>query len=140
MCCHWRTIRSRKPDCPVAHRIVWCDTPDCPVHQGTLAQWLVPGGTIEKSHHTVWCDTGLPGVKACSANGHLLCQIQWLGAPDRGTKLSSVPQRATTFLQRLDLSWSLYILHPTCHFKVWDPKQHAKAYCRHLQVLKHPSA
>jgi hypothetical protein len=29
--------------------------------------------------------SGLSGVKACSANGHLRCQIQRLGAPDRGT-------------------------------------------------------
>jgi hypothetical protein len=130
MCCHSRTIRSRKPDCLLAHRIVWCDTPDYLVHQGTLAQWLVPGGTVEKSHQTVWCDIGLLGVKAYNANVHLLCQIQWLGAPDRGTELSGVPQRATAFLQRLDLSWSLYILHPTGHFKVWEPKQHTKAYCR----------
>jgi hypothetical protein len=26
------------------------------------------------------------------------------------------------------------------HFKVWVPKQHTKVYCRHFQVLKHPSA
>jgi hypothetical protein len=32
--------------------------------------------------------TRLSGVKACSTNGHLLYQIQWLGAPDRGTGLS----------------------------------------------------
>jgi hypothetical protein len=25
------------------------------VHQGTVAQQLVPGGTVEKSHHTVRC-------------------------------------------------------------------------------------
>jgi hypothetical protein len=61
--------------------------------------------------------TGLSGVKACSANGHLLCQIQRLGAPDRGTGLSGastglsgvgtrqsgVPERAAAFLQRLVL-------------------------------------
>jgi hypothetical protein len=47
--------------------------------------------------------SGLSGVKACSANGHLRCQIQQLGAPDMGTGLSGVPQRAATFLQRLEL-------------------------------------
>jgi hypothetical protein len=48
---------------------------------------------------------GLSGVKACSANGHLWCQIHWLGTPDRGiglsgdpTGLSGVLQRATVFL------------------------------------------
>jgi hypothetical protein len=38
--------------------------PDFLVHQGTVAQRLVPGGTMEESHQTVWC-------KADSANGHL---------------------------------------------------------------------
>jgi hypothetical protein len=27
------------------HWTVWCHTSDCPVHQGTVAQWLVPSGT-----------------------------------------------------------------------------------------------
>jgi hypothetical protein len=49
----------------------------------------------------------LSGVKACSANGHLRCQIQRIGAPDRGTGLSDVPQRAATFLQWLELCWGL---------------------------------
>jgi hypothetical protein len=31
------------------------------------------------------------GVKACNTNGHLRCQIQWLGAPNRGTSLSDAP-------------------------------------------------
>jgi hypothetical protein len=87
-------------DCPVAHA-------GLSGAQGIVAQRLVPGGTGEKSHWTVRCDTGLSDVKACSANGHLLCQIQWLGAQDRGTGLSGVPQRAAAFLQRLDLSWGL---------------------------------
>ena len=29
---------------------------------------------------------------------------------------------------------------PTGHFQVWEPKKHTKAYCRHSQVLLHPSA
>jgi hypothetical protein len=69
------------------------------------------------------------------------------GAPDMApdclvptTELFGVLQRATTFLQRLHLSWGLYILHPTGHLKVWDPKQHTKTYCRHFQVRIHPSA
>jgi hypothetical protein len=45
-----------------------------------------------------------------------------------------------TAFQRLYLSWGLYILHPTSHLEVWEPKQHTKAYCRHFQMLKHPSA
>jgi hypothetical protein len=37
-------------DCPAEeHRTVWCHTLDCPVHQGTVAQRLVLGGTgVEK--------------------------------------------------------------------------------------------
>jgi hypothetical protein len=30
------------------HRTVWCHTLDCPVHQETVAQWLVPGGIVEE--------------------------------------------------------------------------------------------
>jgi hypothetical protein len=36
--------------------------------------------------------SGLFGVKAYNAKGHLRCQIQRLGALDRGTRLSGVPQ------------------------------------------------
>jgi hypothetical protein len=36
--------------------------------------------------------------------------------------------------------WGGYKYPPTGHFKVWEPKQHTKAYCSHFQVLKHPSA
>jgi hypothetical protein len=45
-----------------------------------------------------------------------------------------------TAFQRLYLSWGLYILHPTGHLDMWEPKQHTKAYSVHLQELKHPSA
>jgi hypothetical protein len=31
-------------------------TPDCPVHQGTAAQRLVPGGTRREDHRTVRCE------------------------------------------------------------------------------------
>jgi hypothetical protein len=44
------TIQLRTLDCPVAHQIVWCHMVDCLVHQGTVAQQLVPGGTMEESH------------------------------------------------------------------------------------------
>jgi hypothetical protein len=50
-----------------------------------------------------------------------------------------LPQRAAAFLQWLELCWA-YKYHPTSHFKVWEPKQHTKAYSRHFQVLIHPSA
>jgi hypothetical protein len=61
--------------------------------------------------------------------------------PDSPVHVSGVPQKAAELLfQRLYLSWGLYILHPTGHLKVWEPKQHTKAYNAHFQELKHPSA
>jgi hypothetical protein len=80
-------------DYPVEDTGLFGGTPDCPVHQGIVAQRLVPSGTRETSHWTVRYDTELSGEKACSANGHLLCQIQWLGAPDKGTGLSGAYHR-----------------------------------------------
>jgi hypothetical protein len=48
----------------VEHRTVWCPhaglsgahTPDCPVHQGTAAQRLVPCGTQREDYRTVRCE------------------------------------------------------------------------------------
>jgi hypothetical protein len=84
-CCHWRTI--------------WLKAPDCLVHQRTLAQRLVPSGTVEESpdypvwHRTIRC-------KADSTNGHLTDPTA-SDTPDRArdclmptTGLSGVPQRA----------------------------------------------
>jgi hypothetical protein len=45
-----------------------------------------------------------------------------------------------SFLQWLYFSRGLYILHPTGHLKMWELKKHIKTYCRHFQVLIHPSA
>jgi hypothetical protein len=129
-------------------------TPDCPVHQGTVAQRLVPGGTRREDHRTVRCE-------------HRTVRCEKPAAPtvtcsDRATvrrtrqatvrcpvhhwtvrciaRLFDVPQRTTAFLQQLFWSWGLYILHPTGHLKGWEPKQHTKAYSAHFQELKHPSA
>jgi hypothetical protein len=49
-CNHSRTVQLRTMDCPVAHRIARCHTADCPVHQGTVAQRLVPIGIVEENH------------------------------------------------------------------------------------------
>jgi hypothetical protein len=111
-------------------------TPDCPVHQGTPAQRLVPGGTRRKDHRTVRCEhrtvrCGKPAAPTVTCSDR---------ATARRTGLSGVPQRTATFLQRLFWSWGLYILHPTGHLKVWEPKQHTKAYSAYFQELKHPSA
>jgi hypothetical protein len=129
-------------DRPTEHTGLSNATPsDCSVHQVIVAQRLVPGGTIEESYWTVWC-------KADSANDHLqLTDPTASGARDRApgcivptTGVSGVPQRAVAFLQRLYLSWDLYILHPTDHLNVWEPKQHTNTSCIHFQVLIHPSA
>jgi hypothetical protein len=74
------------------------------VQQGTVAQCLLPGGTMEESldylmcHRTVRC-------KANSANGHLRDPTA-SGALDMApdclvptTGLSGVPQRVAAFLQ-----------------------------------------
>jgi hypothetical protein len=50
-------------------------TPDCPVHQGTPAQRLVPGGTRRKT-------TGLSGVKSLRRQRSPALAEQRLGAPD----------------------------------------------------------
>jgi hypothetical protein len=39
-------------------------TPDCPVHQGIAAQWLVLGGTRREDHRTIRWHTGLFGVES----------------------------------------------------------------------------
>jgi hypothetical protein len=61
--------------CAKAHRTVrWhtglsgAHTPDCPVHQGTPAQRLVPGGTRREDHRTVRCEHQTVRCgKACGA-------------------------------------------------------------------------
>jgi hypothetical protein len=141
--------------CAKAHRTVrWhtglsgAHTPDCPVHQRTPAQRLVPGGTRREDHRTVRCEhqTVRCGKSMRRQRSPALTE-QRLGAPDMlqcavrcTTGLFGVPQRSAAFLQRLFWSWGLYILHPTDHLKVWELKQHTKAYSAHFQELKHPSA
>jgi hypothetical protein len=93
-------------------------TPDCPVHQGTAAQRLVPGGTWREDHRSVRWHTGLSGVESLRRQRSpalIGCLTgQRLGAPDRlqcdvrcTTGLSGVPQRTAAFLQRLQLCWGL---------------------------------
>jgi hypothetical protein len=102
-------------------------TPDCLVPHvrlfGAPGNYSQHGGTRERSHQTVRCDTQ---TVRCEI---LQCQrTPVVSDPTaRRTGLSVVPQRAATFPQRLELNWGLYILHPTGHFKVWEPKQHTKA-------------
>jgi hypothetical protein len=74
-----------------------------------------------------------------------LRKFQWLLLTASTRGMSGAPVRCTaescrTAFQRLYLSWGLYILYPTGHLEVWEPKQHTKAYSAHFQELKHPSA
>jgi hypothetical protein len=55
-----RTICARSTGLSGAH------TPDCPVHQGTPAQRLVPGGTRRKDHRIVRCGKPAAPTVTCS--------------------------------------------------------------------------
>jgi hypothetical protein len=111
-----------KADCPAENIRLSGGTLDCPVPHTGLSSTLGNSSSMTSSRWHWWREsTGmfsvtsrLFGVKACSADGHLRCQIQRLGAPNRGTGLSDdptglfdVPQRAAAFLQRLVLCWGL---------------------------------
>jgi hypothetical protein len=92
----------------VARRTVQLRALDCLVPHAGLSG--APGNyspTASSWWHWWREAIGQSGVKACSAISHLRCQIQRLGALDRGTELSGVPQRAASFLQWLELCWSL---------------------------------
>jgi hypothetical protein len=65
-------------ECPVP-------TPDCPVHQGTAAQRLVPGGTQREDHRTVRWHTGLSGVESLRRQ---LSTFRTRGVPGSTSKLS----------------------------------------------------
>jgi hypothetical protein len=97
--------------CAKAHRTVrWhnglagAHKPDCPVHQGTPAQRLVPDGTQREDHQTVRCEHQT--VRCGKAYGPTVtCSDRaTLGAPDMlqcavrcTTRLSGVPQRTAAF-------------------------------------------
>jgi hypothetical protein len=69
--------------------------PDYPVHQGTVVQRLVPGGTVEASHRTVWYDTELSGARLHTPTVTFKHQIQWLCLPPY---CLACRREATTFL------------------------------------------
>jgi hypothetical protein len=111
---------------------------------GNSSQQLVLGGTRREDHHTVRWHTGLSGVESLrrqqspALTGCLTGQR--LGAPDR---LQCAVRRAAencSFSPTATIVLGAINTPPTGHSQVWEPKQHTKAYCRHLQVLKHPSA
>jgi hypothetical protein len=89
-------------DCPVPHAGLSGAPGNCSPTASSRWHWWREGTRLSG------VTSKLFGVKACSANGHLQCQIQRLGAPDRGTRLSGDPtglsgvsQRAAAFLQQL---------------------------------------
>jgi hypothetical protein len=114
-------------------------TPDCPMHQGTATQQLVPGGTRREDHRTVRWHTGLFGVESLrrqrspALTGGLTWQL--LGTPDY-----PVCRREQQLFSNGYNCVGGYKYTPTNHSQVWEPKQHTKTYCRHSQVLLHPSA
>jgi hypothetical protein len=112
---------------------------------------MAPG---EKTTGLSGVSTRLSGVEKPTGQRSPALTEQRLGAPDMlqcavwcTIRLSGAPpdypvcrRELQIFLQRLFWSWGLYILHPTSHLKVWEPKQNTKAYSAHFQELKHPSA
>jgi hypothetical protein len=120
---------------------------DCPVHQGTAAQQLVPGGTQREDHRTVRCEDrtvrcGKPAAPTVTCSdrttarrtGHATVQCLVHHRTVRcDTESSSFSPTALFVLGG-------YKYTPTGHFQVWEPKRHTKAYSRHSQVLLHPSA
>jgi hypothetical protein len=122
-------------------------TPDCPVHQGTAAQRLVPGGTQRKYHRTVrcedrtvWCEKPAAPTVTCFDRA----TARRIGQATVRCPVHHRTVRCAAEKQQLFSNGSIcvrgYKYTPTGHFQVWEPKQHTKAYCRHFQVLKHPSA
>jgi hypothetical protein len=140
LCVEHRTVRWHT-------RLSIAHTPDCPVHQGTATQRLVPGGTRREDHRTVrcedqtiWCGKPAAPTVTCSDRTTSRCTGQ-------ATMRYPVHHR-TVLCAAESISFSptaLFVLGaintpPTGHFHVGEPKRHTKAYSRHSQVLLHPSA
>jgi hypothetical protein len=134
--------------------------PDYPVHQGTTTQRLVPGGTRREDHRTVRCEdrtircgkpatptvtcsdrstarrTGQATVRCPVHHRTIWCTTGLSGAPPD----CPVCRRKKQLFSNGSICVGGYKYTTTDHFQVWEPKQHTKAYCRHSQVLLHPSA
>jgi hypothetical protein len=136
----------------VEHRNVWCPhaglsgahTPNCPVHQGTAAQRLVPCGTRREDHRTVRCGKPAAPTVTCSdrvpnrattrrtRQATVRCPVHHRTVRCAAENCSFSPT-ATIVLGAINTP-------PTVHSLVGEPKRHTKAYSRHSQVLLHPSA
>ena len=178
MCC-LRTVCAWSTGLSGAH------TPDCPVHQGTAAERLVPGGTRREDHRTVRCKdrivrcphaglSGAPGNSGPTASSRgtrrkdhrtVRCEHRTVRCGKPAAPTVTCSNRATarrtgqatvrcpvhhrtvrcaaencSFSPTATIVLGAINTPPTGHSQVWEPKQHTKAYCRHFQVLKHPSA
>jgi hypothetical protein len=136
------TLGKTKRSTVKIHRIVRCAS-DCPVSPGPtviFANSRLPrdchadrkdkrseGVRESQSHRTVRCATG-----ADESNGRLACRHR---TPNSVVSGVSVDRKLMFSVQRLYGGWSLNTT-PTDHFKVWEPKQHIKAYSRHTQALQ----
>jgi hypothetical protein len=115
-------------------------TPDCPVHQGTAAQWLVLGGTRREDHRTIRCGNPATPTVTCSdrattrrtGQATVRCPVHHRTVRC-ATESNSFSPTALFVLGAINTP-------PTGHFHVWEPKRHTKSYSRHSQVLLHPSA
>jgi hypothetical protein len=122
-------------------------TSDYPVHQGTAAQRLVPGGTRREDHRTVRCEDrtvrcGKPTAPTvtCSDRATAKCTGQaTVRCPVHHRTVRCVAEKQQLFSNG-SICVGDYKYTPTGHFQVWEPKQHTKAYCRHSQVLLDLSA
>jgi hypothetical protein len=122
-------------------------TPDCPVHQGTAAQQLVPGGTRREDHRTVRCEDrtvqcGKPAAPTVTCSDKATTR-----RTGQATVRCLVHHRTVRCAAESNnfSPTALFVLGaintpPTVHFQVWEPKRNTKAYSRHSQVLLHPSA
>jgi hypothetical protein len=147
-----RKILLSRTDYPVKDNGLSGGTPDCPVPHARLSGAPRNSSPTTSSRWHWWREatelsgvtSGLSSVKACNANGYLWCQIQRLGAPDRGTPVTHqtvwCAAESSSFSPTTRNVLGPINTTPTGHSKVWEPKQHTKAYCRHFQVLIHPSA
>jgi hypothetical protein len=122
-------------------------TPDCPVHQGTAAQWLVLGGTRRKDHRTVWCEDqtvrcGKPAAPTvtCSDRATARCT----GHATVRYPMHHRTVRCAVEKQQLFSNDSIcvggYKYTPNRPFPSVGSQETYKAYSRHSQVLLHPSA
>jgi hypothetical protein len=115
-------------------------TPDCPVHQGTAAQRLVPGGTQREDHWTVRCGKPAAPTVTCSDRATTRRTGQaTVRCPVHHWTVRCAAEKQQSFSNGY-ICVGGYKYTPTGHFQVWEPKRHTKAYSRHSKVLLHPSA